>query len=67
MPAVGPLHAPDELFHADEATLQVTQSKICFQSEIPFLEGISEGETILDSTPNFFFGYLNISISDVED
>ena len=63
---VDPVRAPVELFHADEATLQVAQTEICFQSKIPFLGSIRKGETIQDSTANLLFGYLNIVILYVE-
>ena len=67
MAAVGPVKAPVELFHADEANLQVTQTEICFQSKIPFLGSVVEGETIQDLTASFIFGYLNVSLQGVND
>ena len=66
MAAVSPIRAPVELFHADEANLQVAQTVLCSQSRIPFLESIRRGETIQDSTANLLFGYLNIVIMYVE-
>ena len=40
MAALGPVQAPVELFHAVEATLQVAQIEICFQSKITFLRSM---------------------------
>ena len=66
MAAVGPVQAPGELFHADEATLQFGQTEICSQSKISFLGGIRWGETIQDSTANLLLGYPNVVILYVE-
>ena len=66
MAAVGPVQAPVELFRADETTLQVAQTKFCFQSKIPFLGSIRRGEAIQDSTASILFGYLSIVILYVE-
>ena len=62
MVAVGLVQAPVELSHVNEATLQVTQTEVFFQSKIPFLGSIRRGETVQDSTANLLFGYLNIVI-----
>ena len=59
MAAVGSVKDPVELFHADEATLQVTQTEICFQCKIPFLGSIRRGETIQDSTANLLLCDFN--------
>ena len=64
--AVGPVRAPFELFHADEATLQFAQTKICPQSKISFLGSIRRVEVVPDSTAYLLFGYLNIVILYVE-
>ena len=66
MTAVGPVRAPVELFRADEATLQFTQTAICSQSKVLFLGSILRGETIQDSTANLLFVYLNIVIMYVD-
>ena len=62
MTSVGSVHAPVELFHADEATLQVTQTEICFQRKIAFLGSIGGGKTLQKSAAHFLLGYLNIVI-----
>ena len=64
--AVGPVRAPFELFHADEATLQFAQTEICPQSKIMFLGSIRKVEVVPDSTAYLLFGYLNIVILYVE-
>ena len=66
MTAVGPVRAPVELFRADEATLQFTQTAICSQSKVSFLGSILRGKTIQDSTANLLFVYLDIVIMYVE-
>ena len=60
--AVGPVRAPVELFHADEVTLQFTQTEICSQSKVSFLGSIRREDTILDLTANLLSGNLNIVI-----
>ena len=57
--AVGSVQATAEFFHADEATLQISKSYICFQCKIPFLGSMRRGETIQDSMANLLLGDLN--------
>ena len=66
MAAVGPVRASVELFHADEATLQFTQTEFYSQSKVSFLGSILRGETIQALTANFLSVYLNIVILYVE-
>ena len=66
MAAVGPVRAPVELFHADEATLQIAQTEICSQIKNLFRGSIRRGETIQDSTASLLFCYLNIVILYIE-
>ena len=66
MAAVGPVRAPVELFHTDEATLQFGQTEICSLSKISCLGSICGGDTIQDSTANLLLGYLNVVILYVE-
>ena len=66
MAAVGPIRAPVELFHADGAILQFTQTETCSQSKVSFLGSIRSGETIQASTANLLLGYLKIVILYVE-
>ena len=47
MTAVGPVRALAEIFHADDATLQVAQTEICSQSINSFLGSIRKGDAIL--------------------
>ena len=47
MTAVGPVRALAEILHADEATLQVAQTEIRYQSKSSFLGSIRRGDVIL--------------------